>query len=130
MERKLYPVVIEKGGDGYGAMFPDFPGCVSQADTLEETFIAAHEALAGHAAVMLDYDEVLPEPSPLDAVLADPENHESTVLLVGLTRPGRSLHVNVALDKHLVEAISETGADLASFLADAARAELARRLAG
>ncbi len=43
-----YPALIE-GGDDYGIVFPDLPGIVAMADTLEEAMANAEEALRDHA---------------------------------------------------------------------------------
>ena len=58
-------------GPGYGISFPDFPGCISAGETLDEAVKMGTEALAAHAEVMRDYGEVIPAPRDLDAILAD-----------------------------------------------------------
>ena len=63
-----YPAMIE-GDDasGYGVTFPDFPGCVSAGDTIEEAVANAGEALLFHMEGMAEDGEQIPEPSPLGA---------------------------------------------------------------
>ncbi|MFN4010368.1 MAG: type II toxin-antitoxin system HicB family antitoxin [Pannonibacter sp.] len=58
-------------GPGYGISFPDFPGCISAGNTLEEAIRMGTEALGFHAEVMRDYGEVIPAPRDLAAILAD-----------------------------------------------------------
>lgn len=130
MSRRLYPAVIEKGGDGYGVTFPDLPGCTSAGDTLEHAFVNAHEALAGHIDVSLEYGEQPPNASPVEKVAADPENQSAAIMLIGVTVPSRDQRIELAIDEGLLEEIDALGADRSQFLADAARVELARRLAG
>lgn len=48
---------------GYAVLFPDFPGCCTEGDTLEEAFAMANDALAGHIEVMADDGEDIPAPS-------------------------------------------------------------------
>ena len=56
-----YPAVIDKDPDSdYGVVFPDFPGCVSAGSTLDEAVLGAHEALAGHVALMVADGDALP----------------------------------------------------------------------
>jgi predicted RNase H-like HicB family nuclease len=71
MKRVHYPAVIDKDPDSdYGVVFPDFPGCVSAGSTLDEAVLGAHEALAGHVALMVTDGDALPEPTPLEVVAA------------------------------------------------------------
>lgn len=58
-------------GPGYGISFPDFPGCISAGDTLEEAIRMGTEALGFHAEAMREYGEVIPAPRDLAAILAD-----------------------------------------------------------
>src|SRR5437879_1672650 len=37
IEERKYAVVFERSEDGYGAFVPDFPGCITVGNTLEET---------------------------------------------------------------------------------------------
>ncbi len=60
----------------YGVDFPDFPGCVTAGRTLDEAVAMAHEALAGHAALMVEEGEKLPAPSRVETVLRDPHNKQ------------------------------------------------------
>lgn len=54
----------------YAVLFPDFPGCNSQGDTLEEAFSMAVEALAGHLECMADDGDAIPESSSRAEALA------------------------------------------------------------
>ncbi len=47
----------------FAVLFPDFLGCNSQGETLEEAFIMASEALEEHIECMADDNEILPDPS-------------------------------------------------------------------
>jgi predicted RNase H-like HicB family nuclease len=68
MQIQHYPALIvqDEGAtpaDGYGVVFPDFPGCVSAGDTIQQAAEMAAEALALHVASMVEDGEALPEPS-------------------------------------------------------------------
>ncbi len=69
-----YPAVIfkEKTSD-YGVSFPDFPGCITAGDTVEEAYEMAKEALEFHIEGMLENNENIPESSALHVVKNDPE---------------------------------------------------------
>jgi metal-responsive CopG/Arc/MetJ family transcriptional regulator len=53
-----------------------------------------------------------------------------TVALVPVTLPGRAHRVNITMDEGLLHEIDAVADNRSRFLADAARAELARRRAG
>ena len=69
-------------GSDYGVDFPDFPGCVTAGTTLEEARRMAAEALEFHIQGMSEDGEAIPEPSLLDAVMADPHNRDAVAFLV------------------------------------------------
>ena len=57
-------VVIEKTGDGYGAYFPDLPGCIAAADTFEETETLIREAVGYHLEMLHESGDPIPERQP------------------------------------------------------------------
>ncbi len=67
-----------------GVDFPDFPGCITAGSTLGETRRMAAEALEFHIEGMLEENLPIPEPSSLEAVMADPENGEAIAFPVAL----------------------------------------------
>ena len=59
-----YIAIIHKEPDSdFGVSFPDFPGCVSAGETLEEAVLGAQEALSGHVALMIADGDELPKPT-------------------------------------------------------------------
>ncbi len=130
MRKLYYPAFVDKDEDtGFGVSFPDFPGCVSAGESVEEALIGAQEALAGHVALMLADGDPLPEASALEEVAAAREASTVAVTLVPVVLPGRARRVNVTLDEALLEEIDQISNNRSGFLAEAARAELARRRA-
>jgi len=66
-----YLVVIEKGKDGtYSAYVPDLPGCVSNADTVEDVTAGIQEAIEMYIEDMVADDQPVPEPTTQYAELA------------------------------------------------------------
>ena len=53
---------------GYGVSFPDLPGVVTVADTLEGVRKEAEEALALHVEGIVEDGDTVPAPSTLDAL--------------------------------------------------------------
>lgn len=120
-------LLFKKDGSDYGVAFPDFPGCVTAGETLEEARRLAAEALAFHIDGMRAAGEAIPDPSTLDAVMADPGNRNGFGFLVEMPDPpGRSLRINVTLPEDLIQAIDRTTGNRSRFLAEAARERLRR----
>ena len=71
METYIALLRKEKDSD-FGVDSPDFPGCITAGRTLEEAHNAASEALRFHIKGMLENGDPIPEPSPLDVIMADP----------------------------------------------------------
>ncbi|WP_158742903.1 type II toxin-antitoxin system HicB family antitoxin [Acidisphaera sp. L21] len=121
-----YIALLRKdAGSDYGVDFPDFPGCVTAGQTLDEARRMAAEALLVHVEGMAEGGEAFPEPSSLDAVMAERGNQEAVAFLVDVpTRPVKSVRVNVMLPEDLVAAIDRASTNRSRFLVDAGPAKL------
>lgn len=118
---------------GVGISFPDFPGCVTQADTIDDAVTLGAEALAFHVEGMVQDGQSIPVPRPLSDILADADLAEwregATIAYVPLIRDlGSPRRVNITIDPGLLEAIDEAasrrGMTRSAFLASAARKEV------
>jgi predicted RNase H-like HicB family nuclease len=129
-----YVAFIHKEDDSvYGVSFPDFPGCVSAGNTLDEALTGAAEALQGHVAMMEADGDPVPPPRTLDEIRKDQnlaDQYEGAVIsIVPLVRDrGSTTRINVSLDLGLLEAIDAAARarkqTRSAFLASAARREL------
>ena len=128
-----YVSCIHRDGAGYGVSFPDFPGCVSVGDTVDDAVRHGSEALAFHAEGLADDGEAIPAPRSIDAIKADPQLAEwrrgaDFVLIPLVLDRGSSRRVNVSLDRGLLEAIDDEARQRrmtrSAFLATAARREI------
>jgi predicted RNase H-like HicB family nuclease len=129
-----YIAFIHKEPDScYGVSFPDFPGCVSAGDTLDQALANASEALQGHVQAMEADGEPIPGPRSADEILNDPalaEDRVGAVLsAVHLIRDlGSTTRINLSLDLGLLKAIDDAARarrqTRSAFLASAARREL------
>lgn len=70
-------LIRKEQGSDYGVDFPDFPGCVTAGRTADEAQRMAIEALALHLDGMLEDRQPLPRPTPLQEIMALPENREA-----------------------------------------------------
>ena len=119
---------------GFGVSFPDFPGCVTQGDTIEDALRLAREALAFHVEGMLQDGEAIPEPRATQQIESDPSLNDwragATLAYVPLISDmGSPKRVNISIDPGLLEAIDDAaksrGMNRSAFLASAARKEIA-----
>lgn len=91
-----YVVIIHKEKDSsYGVSFPDFPGCISYGDTLEEARANAIEALTFHMEGMIEDGEQIPAPSSLDDIADELEG--ATAIIINVDLPGKTVRVNITL---------------------------------
>jgi predicted RNase H-like HicB family nuclease len=87
--RQHYVAVVYKNGDnGFDVLFPDFPGVVVIAPTLDEAIKRAGKALALHAEGMLAKGKALPTPSSVSSVLANPDYRTAVLALIPLQLSG------------------------------------------
>lgn len=90
----------------YGVTFPDFPGCTSIGDDLDDARRMAEEALAGHIEVMAESGEALPEPSTLAEIMADLENAGRLAVLIPAPDVApKIVRVNVTFDERVLRRI-------------------------
>lgn len=67
MEKRIFPAIFHKAEEGgYWVEFPDLPGCLTQGETIEQSFEMAQEALA----LWLDGAESVPAPTAMTNVVA------------------------------------------------------------
>ncbi|MGJ3523230.1 type II toxin-antitoxin system HicB family antitoxin [Nitratidesulfovibrio sp. D1] len=76
-----YPIIVHTDAEtfGFSASVPDFPGCFTAGDTLEELTANVQEAVE----LYLDGEDITPPaPTPLEVVLASEEARDGAVLVV------------------------------------------------
>jgi len=128
---RQYIALIHKDADSeFGVSFPDFPGCITSGATLDEAREMAEEALAFHIEGLEKDDEALPEPSSLEAVMANLENRDGVAILVPAPdRPAKSVRVNITLPADVLSDVDRYaeahGLTRSGFLARAAKREMA-----
>ena len=121
-----YVALFTEEKHGFSVAFPDFPGCVTCGDTLDEAVDHAFEALAMFAEEMAERGEDLPEPSTKKQLLADPAHAGCRAINVTVHGDGADFEeFEMVMHSHLLGRIEkycrEHGASPADFLAAAAR---------
>ena len=124
-------VIHKEQGSDFGVSFPDFPGCITAGQTVDEAREMAGEALHGHAALMLEEGMTLPLPGLLEDILQDRDfAGAAAYFVVNLETPRlEPVRFNASMDAQLLARIDqrarEIGMTRSGFLAEAARKELA-----
>ncbi|MDP9056744.1 MAG: type II toxin-antitoxin system HicB family antitoxin [Pseudomonadota bacterium] len=125
---KTFIAVVHKDPkSAYGVSFPDLPGCFSAADTLEALLPNACEALS---LWFEDSDAVVPRDiAAIRSEVADDLAQGAFLLAVPrVSNAGKSVRVNLSLDRGTVEAIDAAAASRrmtrSAFVAEAARNEI------
>src|SRR3984957_10625147 len=108
-----YIALIHKdAGSDYGVSFPDLPGCVAAGVDLDDARAMAEEALALHLGGMAADEEPIPEPSSLEAVMADRENRDAVAILVKAPPvPAKAVRVNMTIPEDELERIDKFAAE-------------------
>jgi predicted RNase H-like HicB family nuclease len=115
----------------YSVDFPDFPGCVTAGRTLEEAKDMAREALQGHIDLMIADGDAIPAPTPLDVVMANPENADAVAFLVEVrAKREKAVPVTFTIRPSVLARIdaasAAAGLTRSAFLTDAAMAHTDR----
>ncbi|MCH7936641.1 MAG: type II toxin-antitoxin system HicB family antitoxin [Proteobacteria bacterium] len=109
----------------FGVTFPDFPGCVTGGETLEEAKRRAPEVLALHTLGMTEDGEAMPEPTALDVVMSAVEDKAAAVLVVDAPDKFEkverySITVRPSVMARIDAAAAAAGSNRSAFLAEAA----------
>ena len=120
-----YVALLRKQPDSdYGVDFPDFPGCITAGETLEDARQMAGEALALHIEGMIEDGDAIPAPSSLDDIMTDEHHTDAVAVLIDASVRRPAIRVNVSLPPELGEAIDRVSDNRSRFLAEAAREKL------
>jgi predicted RNase H-like HicB family nuclease len=128
----LYSVYVHQGPESaYGVTFPDFPGCFSAADELEELPRLAQEAVEVH---FEGEDVEIPPPTAIEELAAADQYEGGFWLLIDLdlTKVNtKSVRLNISLPANLVGEIDRYAAEhhmsRSGFLAKAAHQAMGNR---
>jgi predicted RNase H-like HicB family nuclease len=130
-KRKHFPGIVTQDRDGstvLGVWFPDFDGCVTSGQTLDEAYRLAVEVLQFHIDGLLEDGAAIPPPgwnSVEELARDDAESRLVAVFAVPADVPTRAKRVNITLEENLLARLDEEAARLglarSALLAEAAR---------
>ncbi|AOY58394.1 MULTISPECIES: type II toxin-antitoxin system HicB family antitoxin [Desulfococcus] len=118
-----YIAVVHKASKtDFGVSFPDFPGCITAGQTVDEAKDLAQEALALHVKGMIEDGDEMPAPSKLEDIMADADYADVIAYLVVSipdTKP-RTVRINITVPemtlKQIDAAAKKRGMSRSSFL--------------
>lgn len=117
-----YPAYFYYDDDGISIEFPDLPGCLPSANTSEEAFHNAREALGLHLYGMEQDGDVLPNPTPVKDLKPEPD---AIVTLIEVFMPAVRDRVNnrfvkktLTIPASLNRAGEEAGVNFSQLLQD------------
>lgn len=95
-------LIHKEENSDYGVSFPDFLGCVSAGETLEQAKTMAQEALISHINILKEMHEQIPAPSSLEEIM--PENHSAIAFLVEVPSH-HTVRINITLPEDVALSI-------------------------
>ncbi len=113
----------------FGVDFPDFPGCITGAESLEAAHRRASEVLRFHIKGMVEDGDPIPEPSSIEKIMTDPANEGAIPFLVAVPDT-RTRRVNITVPETDLEAIDtyarQHNMSRSAFLVRAAKRAMSR----
>jgi predicted RNase H-like HicB family nuclease len=119
-------IIHKETKSDFGASFPDLPGCISVAKTLEKLRPMIEESLGLHIEGMVEDGEALPEPSSLDKIVKSKDYADAVAVMVvkAPASSGATVRVNITLPEKTLATIdkkaAEKGMSRSGFLVKAA----------
>ena len=127
-----YPVYVHLGGEGEadGATIPDFPGCFTAVDDLEDLADSVQEALE----VYFDGEDLkIPDPTPIGSLMTDPDYTDGYWMMVDVNTIkllGQTKRINITMPERLLMEVDayakQSGETRSGLLAEAAAEYLER----
>ncbi len=116
-------LIHKEENSDYGVSFPDFPGCISAGETLEQAKVMAQEALVSHIEILKEMSQPIPSPMSLEEIMSCPENRLAIAFLVEVPSH-RAIRINISLPEDVLSIIDRRARRLhlsrSAFMAEAA----------
>lgn len=129
MNRMFYPSVFHSAEEGgYWVSFPDFPECLTEGDTIEQSYEMAVDALGLAITSRSEEKEEIPDPSPLDTIVVDADSFlviiEFDYLAYKKRTNSRAVKKTLSIPEWLNQAATEEGINFSQVLQDALKEKL------
>jgi len=124
--RPYIALIHKEDTSDHGVSFPDLPGLISAGSTLDEARARAAAGLALHLEGMAADGDAVPEPSSLEAIMADADNRDGVAVQIPAPDGApKIVRVNITLPEDTLSEIDpyaeRLGYTRSGFLAAAAR---------
>jgi len=122
-DRYFYPAIFDVADEGISIEFPDLPGCLPCADTIEEAIKNAKEAMSLHLYGMEKDGDPIPEPTEITKL--ELEKNQFVVMVDAWMIPfrdemkNRSIKKTLTIPKWLDDLASENNVNFSHILQDA-----------
>ena len=100
-------IVHKEANTDFGVSFPDFPGCITAGESIDEAKDLAQEVLTLHIQGMLEDGDKLPTPSKLENIMANDDYADAVAFLI-VTVPDvkpRTVRVNITVPEMTLQQI-------------------------
>ncbi|MBN2715884.1 MAG: type II toxin-antitoxin system HicB family antitoxin [Deltaproteobacteria bacterium] len=123
-------ILHKESNSDFGVSFPDFPGCITAGESIDEAKDMAKEALGLHINGMIEDNEPLPVPMKLETIMQSTEFAGAAAYLV-VDVPDekpRCVRVNITIPeltlKEIDTAAKKHGMSRSSFMVQAAQSAI------
>lgn len=118
----IFPAIIHKEDNSdWGISFPDFPGCVSAGETIEEALAMGAEALQFHIDGMAADGEDIPPPLGLEQAATLAGKAGGALVMIKAEVPDERVErVNITLPRSTLRVIDSVTSNRSGFLNEAA----------
>lgn len=123
-------IVHKEANTDFGVSFPDFTGCVTAGQSIDEAKDLAQEVLTLHIHGMLEDGDKLPPPSKLESIMTN-EDYAGAVAYLVVTVPdvkSRTVRVNITVPEMTLQQIDaaakKRGMSRSSYLVHVAQKEM------
>jgi len=105
MVTKYIGIIDKDKNSEYGIRFPDFPGCISVGETLDEVYNMGNEALEFHIEGIVEDKEDIPVPSKLEELKKDPDNiNAAAFVVIPVEIPeSKTKRINITLPEFIIK---------------------------
>lgn len=118
-------IVHKEKNSQYGVCFPDFPGCITAGETVEEAYAMAKEALEMHIEGMNEDGNPIPTPTQFEKARKNGFAKDALMtFMLDVSLPARMRRINITMDEKLLKEIDALTDNRSAFLSDAARERL------
>jgi len=121
--------LIQEEDEGIlGISFPDFPGCASAANNMDDVIARGAKALAAHVKSMVQSSLTFPVIRTVDDIRRRGNLNGAVIVAVPVELPGKSVPLQITMDERLLveldRAANASGTTRSGKIAEAVRASL------